>query len=171
MAVRADHTVAGTNQPLLRQQRVLDTHTTHIEKVDDVVFVGEFARALDLLRRFDVFVGGKVIHHQRDPRVIKHRAGTAALKLVDRDRRGNIVAKAEIQLGFDQLTRLHAIQARVVGQNFLRHCHAHGRKPPYRFISAWMVVSPRSSAVIPVRAISTMPSVSICSTTRSTISD
>ena len=125
MAVRADDAVAGTDQALFRQNRMLDAHTADVKEILDVVLVGKAAHPLDLLGRLDVLVRGEMVHHQRHPAFVEHPAGTAALKLVDRHRRGDVVAEAQIELRLDQLPRLHLRQAGVRRQDLLCHGHTH----------------------------------------------
>ena len=66
VAVGADDAVAGGDDALLRQKRVLNAHLAHVKKVEDVVFVGKVAAAFGLLGALDVLVGHKVVQHNVD---------------------------------------------------------------------------------------------------------
>ena len=54
MAVRADDDLAGGDDALLRQQRVLDAHAADLVIVDDVLRAREFAHLLGERRGLDV---------------------------------------------------------------------------------------------------------------------
>ena len=115
MAVGADDAVPRTDQPLFGQEGVLDSHPAHVIKMGHALFMGEFPGLFDLLGGLDVFVRGKVIHHQGHPVPVEHLAGAAPLEFVDRDGRGDVVAEAEVQLRLDKLPRRDLLEARVGG--------------------------------------------------------
>ena len=125
MRIRTDDAVTRTDQPLLRQQRVLDAHATDIKEVFDIVFPGKNARLLDLLRRLDVLIRREVIHHQCDARAVIHAGSAVFFKFVDRYRRGDIIAKTQVQFSLDQLTGHYRIQTGMRRQQLLRHGHSH----------------------------------------------
>ncbi len=66
MGIRADHRIACDNESFFRQQGVLDAHLSHIIEIHDAVLVCKFAHQLALLRRLDVFIRCKVVHHKGD---------------------------------------------------------------------------------------------------------
>jgi len=125
MGVRADHAVAGADQPFFRQKGVLYAHLPHVEEIGNLVFLRETAHLTALFRRLDVLVRGKVIQHQRDFISVKNRGSAAFFKLVDRHRRSDVVAEHKVELRLDQLSGFQMLQSGVRGQDFLRHRHSH----------------------------------------------
>ena len=125
MGVGADDAFASSHQSLFRKQGVLDAHLPHIVVVVDVEAAGKAAALLALLRGFDILVGNKVIHDHGNSGFVEYLRKAGLFKFVDGDRRGDIVAQHHIQIGPDQLSGFYGIQARVSGQDFLRHCHTH----------------------------------------------
>ena len=105
VAVRADDAVARSHDALFGQQCVLNAHAAHVEKVEDIVLVGELAALLGLGRALDVLVGDKVIQHDVDAGVIEHRVEPCFFKFVDGHRGGDIIAEHHIELGVDELAR------------------------------------------------------------------
>lgn len=63
MGIRANHCVAGHNDPFFRQQSVLHAHFADVVEMLDAVFRGEGTHLLGMLCRFDILVGDEVIHH------------------------------------------------------------------------------------------------------------
>ena len=103
MAVRADHEVAGNDQPLVREQDVLDPHPADLEVVHDAELLRELAHHLDLFGALDVLVRREVVGHEGDPLAVEHRRGPQRPERLDRDRAGDVVAEGEIDLRQDQL--------------------------------------------------------------------
>ena len=118
------------HDPLLRQQRVLDTHIAHIKVVGNAVGAGKSAHLLAVLGRLNILVGSKVVHDKGNAGLVKHAVLAKFIHLINGNRRGHIVAKHHIQLGLDQLTGHHMIQTGVSRQDLLRHCHSHDRHRP-----------------------------------------
>ena len=155
MAVRADDAVAGADQSLFRKDGVFHAHPAHVEEILHIVLAGEFPHPLDLFRRFDVLVGGEVIHHQRHPALVENTAGAATLKFIDRHRRGDVVAQAEIQLGLDQLPGRHLRQTRVGCQDLLCHCHSHVYSSSLSLISLYSMESLRAIQLASITSLET----------------
>ena len=126
VAVGTDDTVARGYDALFGQERVLDTHLTHIVEVEDVVFVSELAALLGLGGALDVLVGYKVVQHDVDAGAVKHRVKTGLLKLVDSHRGGDVVTQHDVELGVDELARGHGCFSAMRGQDLLCHGHSHG---------------------------------------------
>ena len=104
---------------------MLNTHFTDIVKMADTMRTRKLAALLGLLCRFNVFVRNKVIQHDRYAILIKYTVKAGFFELVDRHRRGNVVAENNIQLRIDQLPRGYGFQPRVCRQYFLCHGHSH----------------------------------------------
>ena len=128
VGIGADDGLAGGHQPLLRQEGVLDAHGAHVVVVADIELPGKGPALLALGGGLDVLVGGEMIHHQGDAALVEHLVEARRLKLVDGHRGGNVVAQHQVQSGLDELSGPHAFKARVLGQNFLCHCHSHARR-------------------------------------------
>ena len=126
MAVGTDDTVARGYDALFGQQRMLDTHLTHIVEVEDVVFVSKLAALLGLGGALDILVGYKVVQHDVDAGAVKHRVKTGLLKLVDSYRGGDVVTQHDVELGVDELARGHGCFSAMRGQDLLCHGHSHG---------------------------------------------
>ena len=127
VAVGADDAVAGGDDALLRQKRVLNAHLAHVKKVEDVVFVGKVAAAFGLLGALDVLVGHKVVQHNVDLFVVVDRGKPGFLKLVDGNGGGDVVAQHHVQVSVDQLPGLDGRLAAVGGKDLLGHGHSHGK--------------------------------------------
>ena len=131
VAVRADDAVTGGHDALFGQQRMLNAHLADIVEVEDVVFIGELAALFGLGGAFDILIGHKMVEHDVDAGAVEHRVKTGFLKLVDRHRRGDIVAKHDIELSVDELARGNGCFPAMRGQDLLRHGHSHGVFPPF----------------------------------------
>ena len=131
VAVRADDAVTGGHDALFGQQRMLNAHLADIVEVEDVVFIGELAALFGLGGAFDILIGHKMVEHDVDAGAVEHRVETGFLKLVDRHRRGDIVAKHDIELSVDELARGNGCFPAMRGQDLLRHGHSHGVFPPF----------------------------------------
>ena len=131
MAVRADHAVARAHEPLFGQQRVFDAHRPHVEEVLHSLVQGKCARALDLARRLDIFIGRKVVHDKGDL-VLIFDVSARLLHLFDGNGRGDVVSQGKIELRFDELPRRDIGQPRMCGKDLLRHCHPHDLRSFFR---------------------------------------
>ena len=127
VAVRSDNELARRGQAFFGQQRVLNAHRTHVKKVDDIVLLGKFAALEALLSGFYVLIRCKMIHDERNFGVVEYLVKARLLHLADRNRAGDIVCKRQIHVCLDQLPCRHAVQSRMLCEDFLRHCHAHNR--------------------------------------------
>ena len=123
--VRADDGLARGDKPLLGQQRVLDAHRADIVKMVDVEAAGEGAALLALRGGLDVLVRCEVIHHHRNAALVEDFFKARGFKFVDGHGGRDVVAEDEVELCLDELARAHALKSCVLGENFLRHCHAH----------------------------------------------
>ena len=119
VAVRADDEIARTHQSFFGEKRVLDAHFAHVKKVFYAVLVGEIAHGLDLFRRLDVFIGGKVVHYHAHAVAAFHAGKARLAEFFYRNGRGDVVAENHVQFRIDQLSRLHAVKPCVIGENFL----------------------------------------------------
>ena len=128
MAVRADDDLAGGDNALLRQQRVLDAHAADLVIVDDVLRAREFAHLLGERRGLNVLVGDEVIRDQRDLRGVEHLDRAHPVKLVDGHGGGDVVAQHKVKLAHEQLARAAALNAGGTREDFLCHGHAHSGK-------------------------------------------
>ena len=124
MAVRTDDAVSGGDNALLRQQRMLDAHFTHVIEVADAVTAGEFPALLGLLGGLDVFIGDEVVQDDGDTVLIKDLGKAVLCKFVDGNRGGDVIAQDDVQLCADKLSCLHRFQPRMGSKNLLRHCHS-----------------------------------------------
>ena len=92
-----------------------------------------------------------MIQHDVDAGLVEHRVEPGLLKLIDGHRGGDIVAQHHIQSGVDQLPCLDGFPAAVGGQDFLRHCHAHGVFLPDK---RYLLLMALTSALMPATMIS-----------------
>jgi len=130
VAVCADDEVARDDEPLFRQQGMFDPGLAHVIEMRQAMLLREIAHDLDLHRRRNVLVGREMIHDEDNAFRIEEFRGAAALKFPDRDRRGNVVSQRHVDLGHDELSRLHRRQVRVLRQDFFRYGHGHAEVPP-----------------------------------------
>ena len=127
MGIRADDHVSRHGQPFLRQQGVLDAHLSHLKIVRDLVPTGELPDAFAMLRGLDVFIRHKMIRHKSYLVLVEHALCPELVHLLDCHRAGDVIAQHQIQIRFDQLSRLYLVKPCGSGQNLLRHCHSHIR--------------------------------------------
>ena len=125
MGVGADDHLAGGDQALFRQERVLHAHLPHVEEVRDGKALGKFPGLGAQLRRLDILAGGGVVQNNGDLIPVEYLGQAGLLKLRDGHRGGDIVSEDQVQLPLDELSRLHGVQPGAAGQNFLRHGHSH----------------------------------------------
>ena len=123
MAVGADDEVARADDALLGKQRMLDAHAAHLVVVGDTLLAREIAHDLGLLGALDVLVGDVMVGHERDLRGIEHLLNANLAEFFDGDGGGNVVGQHEVEIAFDQLTRLHFVEPRMGGEDLLRHGH------------------------------------------------
>ena len=123
VAVRADDEVARADDALLGEQRMLDAHAAHLVVVGDTLLAREIAHDLGLLGALDVLVGDVVIGDESDLRRIEHLLDADLAELFDGNGGGDVVGQHEVEIAFDQLTRLHFVEPRMGGEDLLRHGH------------------------------------------------
>ena len=63
-----------------------------------------------------------MVRHQHHPLPVKHLLGPGLPKLLDGNRRGNVIPQRNIHPGQDQFARLYVIFAAMRRQNLLRNC-------------------------------------------------
>ena len=123
---------------------MLDAHRAHVVEVDDPVLEGEFAHFLALLGALDVLVGREMVHDQRDLGLVEDLLEVRLAKHADGYRAGDVVGEREVDIGLYELARHDGVEARVRGQNFLRHGHSHEGSPFGRVIG-WRALRRRLS--------------------------
>ena len=116
------------------QERMLDAHRAHVVEVDDAVLEGELAHFLALLGALDVLVGREVVHDKRDLGLVEDLLEVRLAQHADGYRAGDVVGEREVDIGLYKLARHDGVEARVRGQNFLRHGHSHEGSPFGRVI-------------------------------------
>ena len=136
MGVRADHEVAGDDNALLGEERVLDAHASLLEVVRDVVLVGEVAGDLGLLGALDVLIGAVMVGHQADAVAVED-PGADLAHVLDGDGRRDVVGEHEVEVALDKLPGDDLVEARVGGQDLLGHGHGtcHVNSSPKRAAS------------------------------------
>ena len=85
MEISANDAVTWAYYPLLGEYSVFNSHLAHVKEIFNVILIGKIPTAA-LLRRFNILIGSKVIHDQRNPVFVKHGRSAAFLKLIDRHR-------------------------------------------------------------------------------------
>ena len=123
MRIRADHDIAGENEPLFGKQRVLDTHLSNIVKMGNVVLVAKIAAHFTLRCGFDVFIRREMVHNHRNLVFIVNGVHAELFKFTDRDGGRDVVAEHPIECHEHELPRFHLFKPRLCRENFLRHCH------------------------------------------------
>ena len=113
VAVGTDDAVTGGHDALFGQQGMFNAHLAHIVEVENVVLVGKFAALLGLRCALDVLIGDKVIQHNIDAGLIKHRVKPGFFKFIDGDRGRDVIAQHDVELGIDELARCHGCLAAV----------------------------------------------------------
>ncbi len=123
VAVSADHHITGHHDPLLGKKRMFHAHLAYLEVQGQVMLARKLAKHIALLCRGNVLVRRKVVGNQRDPAGIKHLLRVDSPKLLDRDRRSDVVRQHQIELRIDQFARLHFFFAAMRGQYLFRNGH------------------------------------------------
>ena len=100
---------------------MLDAHAAHLVVVGDTLLAREIAHDLGLLGALDVLVGDVVIGDESDLRRIEHLLDADLAELFDGNGGGDVVGQHEVEIAFDQLTRLHFVEPRMGGEDLLRH--------------------------------------------------
>ncbi len=104
---------------------MFDTHIAYIIEVVQIKFSGKCAALFALFRRFDVFIGCKVVHNHGNFAFIKN-TGEPGFS-------NSLMATGEVMSFPSTISRLarmsrpgnNGIQTRVGSQYFLCHCHSH----------------------------------------------
>lgn len=124
MGVRADDHHARSDEPLFRQDDVLDARTTYLEVILNVMLFGKIADDLRQSGGFDILIRREMVRDERDLRAVEDRAADL-FKFLDGRRRGDVIGHHQIQLAVDQVARLDRVLPCMGRHNFLRHCHSH----------------------------------------------
>ena len=125
VGIRADHGIAGNDESFFGEQRVLDAHLTYVVEVGDVLRTAEITAHHALLRRLDVLVRSKVIHDHGHFFLIEYVLLAHLVERLDGDRRGNVIAKHEIQIHQHELPCLDLVKTGMCGEDLLCHGHSH----------------------------------------------
>ena len=132
MAVGADDAVSCSHHSLLRKEGMLDAHLSHVIEMAYAVGAGKFPALLRLLCCLDVLVGDKVVQNDGHPVLVKYLVKACLFEFIDSHRRRDVVSQDDVQLCFDELSRLYLRKSRVGCQDLLCHCHSHDYFPPSR---------------------------------------
>jgi len=97
MGVTHDDRVAGTDEAALRKEGVTDAVGSDIKKILDIVTAGPVAQDLGLGGGFCVLAGGDMVDNRLDLCRIKDAILAAPDQVINRNRRGNLVAEHRIQ--------------------------------------------------------------------------
>ncbi len=122
MAVGADHEIPRADDPLLREQRMLDAHAAHLVEMRDALIMSEIAHDLRLLGALDVLVGHVMIRDEDHLILVEHGIRYLRARPNGKGSR-HIIGKDQVQIAFDELPRLYLIQASMSCQYLLRHGH------------------------------------------------
>ena len=76
---------------------------------------GKITAAFAVFRRFNILIRYKMIHDKGDLILIKNRLPVHLFHFVYGYWRGNIISQHQIQIRFDQLSRLYLRKPRVSG--------------------------------------------------------
>ena len=101
---------------------MLDTHPPNIIKMLNTLLFGKKTHNLNLFRRGNVLVGGKMIGHQHYQIRIKNPIESETFKLPDRHRGSYIVAEGQINFYTNQIAGCYFCLAGFCCQDFLHHC-------------------------------------------------
>ncbi len=131
MGIGADYQIPRPDQPLFREETVLNPHLADLKIMDDPVFLREFPHHLCLLRRFDILVWGKMVRDQGDRLRIKDLIHPNPGKLLNRHRRRNIIAQHQVYPGVDQFPRFYLLLSGMRRQDLFCYCHCHHPHLPF----------------------------------------
>ena len=101
VGIRADNHISGNRESFLGQEGMFDSHLSHFKIIGDFIAACKFPHAFAVLSRFDIFVGHEVVWHQGDFILVEHAVHIHLLHFLDGYRACNVVAKYQIQVGFD----------------------------------------------------------------------
>ena len=104
---------------------MLNAHLAHVIEVAHAVAARKLAARLALLRRLNILVRHKVVEYDRYSVLIENVCKARFLKLMNCDRRRDVVAEHDIQLCIDELTGGNFTETRVRRKDLLRHGHFH----------------------------------------------
>ena len=103
---------------------MLDAHAAHLVVVGDALLAREVAHDLGLLGALDVLVGDVMIGARARSSWDRTTFSTPILRnSLTAMGAGNVVGQHEVEIAFDQLTRLHFVEPRMGGEDLLRHGH------------------------------------------------
>ena len=120
MAVGADYQVAGSDESLLRQQRVLHAAiVTYFEIVLYLVLTRKISHAGALCRRLYVLIRREVVGNKRDLFLVENFISSEFRKLSDCHGRGYVIAKHQVEPGHNQFAAMDFLLAGMRGEDFL----------------------------------------------------
>jgi hypothetical protein len=73
MGVSPDYGISGYSQPLFRNECMLNAHLPYFKVICDFLMMCKVPDKFALLRRLYIFVGRKMIRHNRNFAFIKYR--------------------------------------------------------------------------------------------------
>ena len=103
MGICADDHITCHGQPFFRQKGMFNPHLSHFKIICDLIFACKLPHALTMFSRFDIFIGDKVIRHQRDLILVEHTVNLHFFHFLDRYGAGNIVAQHQIKIRLNEL--------------------------------------------------------------------
>jgi hypothetical protein len=103
---------------------MLNTHFANVIEVGDILCARKFAAHFALFSRFDIFIGGEVVHYEGDFFFIEN---VAAEFIIFADSHGgsDVVAEHEAEVSENKLTCGNAFEPCGAREYFLRHGHSH----------------------------------------------
>ena len=96
MAVRADHDIAGENQPLFRKEGVLDPCLPDLKEMGQAILLRKLPQYFTLLRRQDVLGGRKMVGNENNLVPVEDLLCPDLLESLNGKGRGNVVSKGEV---------------------------------------------------------------------------
>ena len=124
MRVRADGDHAGPYEAFFRKQCMLDTDTPLLEIIDNAIFMRKVTDDLRKSGRLDILCRLEMIRNENDLLLVEYR-DTDAFEFRNGRRRGDIIRHDQVKAAIDQIPCFHRIDAGMLGQDLLCHCHTH----------------------------------------------
>ncbi len=125
MRICAYNGVARYSEAFLGDEAMLYTHLPHLKVIRDVIFLRELAHHLALLRSLYILIRRKMVGNDSDLILIVYRLFARFRELSYRYGRRDVVAQREVDIGLDELPRVHLVKPCFRSQYFLCHCHTH----------------------------------------------
>ena len=125
VGVRTDHSITGDNESFFRQKCMLNAHLSNVVEMRNILLAAEITAHHALLCSLDVLVRSKVIHYHGHLLLVKNALLAHLVECLDGNRRGNIIAKHEIQIHQHELSSLDLVETGVCSEDLLCHGHTH----------------------------------------------